>query len=327
MTPPTTGVVITSYDSAGTIKAAITSVLAQTRCPERIIVVDNSPDDDAARIANASLAGADTSWEVMRIANAGPSNARNHGWRAARTDWIQFLDADDVLSPAKLAVQIPAAAAAEADVALVHSPWQRLRLVNHEWLPDPVVHFAAGTDDLLADLLQPNGFIPAASGLIRTSWLEAVEGFDERHWLLEDIDLYLRLAGAGARFRPLPHAHPLHFYRVGPGSLSQSRRAEFPRAMVRNGELVERLHANTPMRPEVSQLLAAMYWRAAYGLAEHPEEFADLIARVRRLAPARSPIDRPAWRALLTMFGPRTTSRLVGMFRRARRRAGVPDTR
>lgn len=327
MNASTVGVVITAYDSAATIKAAITSVLAQTRCPERIIVVDNSPDDAGARIANVTLKGASVSWEVMRIGNAGPGNARNHGWRAARTDWIQFLDADDVLSPAKLAVQLPVAATVAAEVALVHGPWQRIRLIDGEWMPDPAVHFAAGTEDLLVDLLHPTDFIPAAAGLMRTSWLEAVGGFDENLWLLEDIDLYLRLAGADARFSALPHAHPLFFYRVGAQSLSQSSRGDFPRAMVRNAERVERQHEGTTMRPEVTQRLADMYWRAAYGLAEQPDEFVDLIRRVERLAPACYPIAHPVWRAMVRTIGPRATSHAVRAYRRTRRRLGVPDTR
>ena len=328
MSDPTVGVVIAAHNSALTIEAAIDSVLAQTRPPDDIIVVDTSPRDDTENVARKALKKSATQWQFLRVRNAGPGGARNRGWRATDTDWIQFLDADDVISPAKLAVQLAGAAEAERDVAFVHGPWQRQRLVAGEWVPDPVVHFATHTGELLVDLLRADFFIPAAAGLMRTTWLESIGGFDERHWLLEDIDLYIRLASAGAQFEALPHAHPLFSYRVRDDSLSRSSHTAFARAIARNAELVEReFGSRSPMPPEVRQRVAEMYWRAAYGLADQRDEFADLIARINRLRPAHNPVDHRNIRVLLRIVGPRATSRIIGTYRWARRRAGVPDMR
>jgi glycosyltransferase involved in cell wall biosynthesis len=44
--------------------------------------------------------------QCLRQANAGPSAARNRGFRAATGEFIQFLDSDDILEPAKLAIQV-----------------------------------------------------------------------------------------------------------------------------------------------------------------------------------------------------------------------------
>jgi glycosyltransferase involved in cell wall biosynthesis len=328
MSIPTVGVVIAAHNSAQTIEAAIASVLAQTRMPDHIIVVDTSPRDDGMSIAQAALEKSAAQWQVLRIQNAGPGGARNRGWRAANTEWIQFLDADDVISPAKIAVQLAGGAEAERDVAFIHGPWQRQRLDGGNWMPDPVIHFAPDTDELLVDLLGADYFIPAAAGLMRTTWLDSIGGFDERHWLLEDIDLYIRLASAGAQFEAISHAHPLFFYRVRDDSLSRSSHTAFARAVARNAELVEReFGSGRTMPTAVTQRVAEMYWRAAYGLADNREEFADLMGRIARLRPARNPVDRRNIRMLLRLAGPRATSRLIGMYRWARRRAGVPDTR
>jgi glycosyltransferase involved in cell wall biosynthesis len=328
MSTPTIGLVVAAHNSAQTIAAAIASVLAQTRLPDHIVVVDTSPRDDGADIARATLEKSPTQWQVVRVKNTGPGGARNRGWRAANTDWIQFLDADDVISPAKLAVQMAGAVEAERDVAFVHGPWQRQRLSAGMWVPDPVVHFAAESSDLLVNLLRADYFIPAAAGLMRTWWLDSIGGFDDRHWLLEDIDLYIRLASAGAQFEALPHPHPLFFYRVRDDSLSRSSHAAFARAIARNADLVEReFGSGRAMPAEVAQRVAEMYWQAAYGLADNGEEFTDLVARIARLHPARNPVDKRNVRMLLRIVGPRATSRIIRTYRWARRRAGIPDTR
>ena len=56
----------------------------------------------------------------------GPAHARNHGLKLARGNWIQFLDADDLLHRDKLERQLAFAQACSADVGLIYSAWQNL---------------------------------------------------------------------------------------------------------------------------------------------------------------------------------------------------------
>ena len=96
-------VVIPCFRCAATIGRALESVLAQTRRPAEIILVDDA-SDDGARDAAARLAP-----ELRIIAlprNAGPASARNAGWEAATQDYVAFLDADDAWHPRKLELQL-----------------------------------------------------------------------------------------------------------------------------------------------------------------------------------------------------------------------------
>ena len=82
-----------------------------------------------------------------------PSSARNGGWREGAGEWVQFLDADDLIAPQKVATQVQAASAAPADVAMVTSPWSSLIVKAGEWssddaLVDPVI----GPDPLMSVL-------------------------------------------------------------------------------------------------------------------------------------------------------------------------------
>jgi len=94
-------VIIPAYNAAATIGRAIDSVLAQT-CPAReIIVVDDGSTDDTVSIVGEYGGRIEYTYQP----NAGPGPARNAGIRAARGDWIAFLDADDEWLPHKLACQ------------------------------------------------------------------------------------------------------------------------------------------------------------------------------------------------------------------------------
>ena len=101
-------VIIPAYNSANTIIRALQSVVAQTRAPLEIIVVDDASTDNTREVA-ANFAS--TSSIPLRVitqsSNGGPSAARNTGWDAASGDYIAFLDADDQWHPRKIELQYP----------------------------------------------------------------------------------------------------------------------------------------------------------------------------------------------------------------------------
>ncbi len=94
-------VVIPAYNAAAWIGEALQSVLAQQGAEIEIIVVDDGSQDETAAIA-ATYPGV----TCIRQPNAGQATARNAGIRAARGEFIAFLDADDVWLPGKLQAQL-----------------------------------------------------------------------------------------------------------------------------------------------------------------------------------------------------------------------------
>jgi len=102
-------VVIPCYNAASFIGATLDSVLAQTYRQLEVIVVDDCSKDASVEIIRRYV-GADSRVTLIQMErNAGaPAGPRNRGVRAARGDWIAFLDADDLWHSRKLEHQMAA---------------------------------------------------------------------------------------------------------------------------------------------------------------------------------------------------------------------------
>src|SRR4051794_4364611 len=106
--PPSVSVIIPTYNSGRWVAETLRSVPLQTFPRERleIIVIDDASADDSAAVARAVLAGESIKHQVVvREKNGGVTSTRNLGWGMATGEWIQFLDADDLLAPHKIALQ------------------------------------------------------------------------------------------------------------------------------------------------------------------------------------------------------------------------------
>ena len=100
-------VIIPHYNSGLDVKRAYESVLNQTLLPAEIIIIDDCSLDKSILIAIAD----NHNYTIIDLKmiflenNSGPSFARNVGVKSARSDYIAFLDSDDVWLPNKLEVQ------------------------------------------------------------------------------------------------------------------------------------------------------------------------------------------------------------------------------
>jgi glycosyltransferase involved in cell wall biosynthesis len=98
-------VIIPVYNGASLIRDTIESVRRQTYRNWECIIVDDGSTDDTAPVVKENIAG-DDRFRYIHQPNGGLSAARNAGLERAGGEYIQFLDADDVLMPEKLAEQL-----------------------------------------------------------------------------------------------------------------------------------------------------------------------------------------------------------------------------
>ena len=105
--PRLVSVVMPAFNRAGTIGAAIRSVLAQSHDRLELIVVDDGSTDDTAAVVEAV---ADARVRLVRGAHGGVSAARNLGLEHARGEVVAYLDSDNRWVPWFLAVMLRALA-------------------------------------------------------------------------------------------------------------------------------------------------------------------------------------------------------------------------
>jgi glycosyltransferase involved in cell wall biosynthesis len=98
----TVSTIVPAYNAGRTIRRAVDSLLAQTRPPDEILVVDDGSAEDLA----AALEPYGDRVLLVRQSHGGAARARNRGIEWATGDLIAFLDADDYWEPTKLERQL-----------------------------------------------------------------------------------------------------------------------------------------------------------------------------------------------------------------------------
>ena len=252
--------VVPAFNAESWIEEALESVRQQGDDIE-VIVVDDGSRDRSAEIVRSFFDRHGLNGTVLAQENSGPAAARNLGWQAASADWIQFLDADDRLAPKKLRVQYEEAVSVPAEVAVLYSPWQRIDFFDGHWDTRGPVIRAQVDEDTVASILKDPLFGYVGPTLIRRSALEEIGGFSPQMTLGEDLDLMLRIAMSGHKFRAVPSPEPLFFYRDTPESLWHNSAADGAALMrlmlaVRDAENYVRRGSTGGNGPAVSTKLA-----------------------------------------------------------------------
>src|SRR6185436_6825592 len=104
MSAPSVTAVVTVHNQARYLAEALASVLAQTRAPLDVVVLDDGSTDEPGGVC-AQFGAAVT---YVRQPRRGVGAARNAGLRHARGDFLAYLDGDDVWEPGHVEAQVTA---------------------------------------------------------------------------------------------------------------------------------------------------------------------------------------------------------------------------
>lgn len=210
-------------DARSTLPAAVASVLQQTVPVGRVVVVDDGSSDGTGAWLDAQR---DPRLHVIHTQRRGIALALRTGLEACCGEFVARMDADDVAHPERLARQLPLftdPSLAVVDGRMAWSAPVPEGMRRHaEWINDIVE-----PEDFARTRFFESGVVHPAATLRRAA-LEIVGGYREGDHP-EDFDLWLRLHGAGYRFRKVPEV--LVTMRDHPGRATRSdaryRRAAF----------------------------------------------------------------------------------------------------
>jgi glycosyltransferase involved in cell wall biosynthesis len=193
-TPTRVAVIVCAHDEEAYLAACLHSLLAQTRLPDEIVVVDNASRDDTAAVA-ASVPGV----RVVHEPTKGLVVARDRGRRSTSADLLLFLDAD-CRAPLHWVERIerhfqrrPALLALSGSYRFFDWHWQGRWLIRaYDFTVGPLTHL------LVKHVLRAGVVFYGGNFAVRATALDAIGGFDtsiEFHG--EDTNLGRRLHALG----------------------------------------------------------------------------------------------------------------------------------
>ncbi len=290
MSQPLVSIIIPCFNAAPWLAQSLESALAQTWPNKEIIVINDGSNDGSLKVARSFTA---RGVQVVDQPNQGASAARNHGLQLARGEFIQFLDADDLISPDKLSRQI-ALLASRPPGTLASCAWGRFQA-------DPAqarfVDEAVFRDFTPVDFLVLSGETGAmmhpSAWLVPRAITERAGPWDESLTLNDDGEYFCRvlLASEGIAFCADESARG--YYRSGlPGSLSQQRSERARHSQFHSIELIMASLRAAEDSPRTRRACAGHWRRFVHDFFPAPP---DLIRKAEaQVARLGEPVGRPA---------------------------------
>ena len=199
---PLVSILIPAYNAEGLIAQTLQSAIAQTWPRKEIIVVDDGSRDSTAEVARRFES---KEVSVVSTDNQGLSAAVNHAYRLCQGDYIQELDADDLLAPDKIEKQLGALREGDSERILLSSPWGyfHFRTTRAHFVRNSLWEDLSPLEWLLRKMGE-NLHMQNATWLVSRKLAEAAGPWDTRLYYDQDGEYFCRvlLASEGTRFVP-----------------------------------------------------------------------------------------------------------------------------
>ncbi len=205
----------------------LANVQAQSYPHWECIMVDDGSTDNTRQVAELFVSK-DARFRYVYQANQGTSAAKNKGLAEAKGAYIQFLDADDLLAPRKLELQV-ASLQQHTNVDIVYGNVryfehlnparlsQSFDMRNKPWMACP----SGAKEEVLPYFMIRNQMVISAP-LLRREVAVKAGGFDARLKGCEDWAFWIHCAAAGATFQYDARQEVLTYIRVHPASATQN---------------------------------------------------------------------------------------------------------
>jgi glycosyltransferase involved in cell wall biosynthesis len=209
---PLVSILIPAYNTERWIADTLGSAVRQTWARREIIVVDDGSSDRTLEIARSF-----SSPKVLVVSqeNQGASAARNHALSLCQGDYIQWLDADDLLSPDKIQRQIACCFECENPGILFSGEWGYFACQPHKatFKPTPLWNDLSPVEWLIRKM-RYNLHMQTATWLVSRELTQVAKPWDVRLVNDNDGEYFCRVILASSGIRFVPDAKV--YYRIGP---------------------------------------------------------------------------------------------------------------
>ncbi|HKW34952.1 MAG TPA: glycosyltransferase [Candidatus Acidoferrum sp.] len=211
---PLVSILIPAHNAEDWVADTIRSAVAQTWPRKEIIVVDDGSTDGTADVARRF---ASKQVAVICRENQGAAATRNHALQFCQGDYIQWLDADDILALDKIERQLAALREGDGERTLLSSAWATFsyRTSHAQSVPTSLWQDLSPVEWFLKKMGE-NLYMQTATWLTSRRLTQAAGPWDTRLLSDDDVEYFCRVLMASDRIRFVPDARV--FYRITPAS-------------------------------------------------------------------------------------------------------------
>ncbi len=214
---PLVSILIPAYNAEAWISDTLRSAIAQTWERKEIIVVDDGSTDQTLAVARQFESD---QVKVLTQKNQGASATRNNAFALSKGDYVQWLDADDLMAPEKTASQMEAAEGSGSRRKLISGAWAHFmhRPYRAEFRSSPLWEDLLPAEWLMRKM-EHNIYMQTATWLVSRELAEAAGPWDTRLLGDDDGEFFCRvlLASNGTRF---VRESKVYYREAGASSLS-----------------------------------------------------------------------------------------------------------
>lgn len=275
MSNPLVSIIIPVYNSEKYLDETIKSAIDQTWKNKEVIVVDDGSTDNSLAIA---LRYKNDFLRVFSQKNNGASAARNFGLKESTGDYIQFLDADDLLSPNKIEAQLEVLNNSNEHLALCTTVSFK-QGESHLSIPEKHFWYKSGSADpfdFLTKLYGPEKNLKDYMGMITVhSWLTPRKviqqaGFwNESLTLDDDGEFFCRVVLCSKGIKYSDDALAYYRHAVNGENLSSQNSLVAYKSLIKSTDLkCSHLKNSNPNIP-IDKIMARHYW--SIGVNSYPK--------------------------------------------------------
>jgi len=183
-------ILIPAFNAESTLRDTLRSAIGQTWHPKEIIVVNDGSTDETGTIAEEFTP---KGVKVVTQSNGGAAAARNKAFSLSSGDYIQWLDADDLLAPDKIEQQMRALDRC-SDRAILSGPFGRFwhRPSRAQFNPTSLWCDLAPLEWLLRKM-EENLYMQTSTWLVSRRMTEAAGPWDTRLFVDDDGEYFCRI--------------------------------------------------------------------------------------------------------------------------------------
>ena len=282
MSQPLVSILMPLYNAEQWVEETIRSCQSQTYTNWELIIVDDGSTDASVSIVE-KIASADPRITLLRQPNSGACVARNRAFRHCKGDYVMYLDADDLISPDKIELQVEALSHADPKAVAICA-WEEFYSQPSAKITSRSFYMSYSSPvDLLTTMWSEGGWMAVTCYLIPRQLIIESGDWDEALLSNQDGEFMCRVMAHTSHIVWVPSA--LMHYRRGHASISTSNTRSFAKLRSRLDSFISYERTLLPIAdsPQLRNALARNYALIACSADLYSTLRAEAIEHIKRL--------------------------------------------